>query len=134
MYLEIMLMMLPPFTGWLISAMVMVPSTIRKAMCAMIMRNMAGLSNAIEVVASKRRVQVPCCLVAGQKRFNEIKRGCADVSSAELSRVMGFLSQRGIVVRRESIGKGNRVEYRLTDRGEHFASVLEAMERWGNRL
>jgi DNA-binding HxlR family transcriptional regulator len=94
------------------------------------MRNMAGLSKAIEITSSKRRMQVLCCLVAGQSRFNEMKKSCAEMSSTELARVLTFLIDKNIIIKMRSV-RYDTIAYKLTKKGEGVANVLRALEEWG---
>jgi len=44
------------------------------------------------------------------------------------------LETRGIVARQVDPGPPVKVVYRLTDRGQAFEHVMEAIERWGRDL
>ena len=71
-------------------------------------------------------------LFAGSQHFNEIHRGIPLVSRALLSRRLRELEAAGVVVKEPLTGqRGYR--YSLTEAGQEFRPVLEALGQWGQR-
>lgn len=66
----------------------------------------------------------------GATRFSEIQRGVPMMSQTLLSQRLKLLEAEGIVERRRE-GRGWR--YRLTDAGQEFTPIIEAMGVWGQR-
>lgn len=66
----------------------------------------------------------------GATRFSEIQRGVPMMSPTLLSQRLRQLEAEGIVDRRRA-GRGWR--YHLTDAGQEFTPIIEAMGVWGQR-
>ena len=72
-------------------------------------------------------------LLAGPLRFNEIAEQIEVVSDRMLSERLKELEAEGVVERRVYPETPVRIEYRLTEKGEALAPVLEAISTWSER-
>jgi DNA-binding HxlR family transcriptional regulator len=71
-------------------------------------------------------------LLAGSHRFSELQRGLPRIPRALLVQRLGSLERAGLVERRPArTGRGS--EYHLSDAGEQFRPVVEALGQWGWR-
>ena len=71
-------------------------------------------------------------LAAGATRFSELRRGVPLMSPTLLSRRLKQLEAEGVIERRRSPG-GSSWTYHLTDAGQEFAPLVEALGVWGQR-
>jgi DNA-binding HxlR family transcriptional regulator len=72
-------------------------------------------------------------LVAGSKRFNELRRGVPRMSPALLSKRLKDLEAAGVVRRTDVREEPGVFEYGLTDAGRDLEAVIEAVGIWGQR-
>lgn len=70
-------------------------------------------------------------LSTGTKRFNELQRLIPGITQTILTRHLRQLEADKIVTRKVYAEVPPRVEYSLTDMGEKFQDVLDAVETWG---
>lgn len=70
-------------------------------------------------------------LSTGTKRFNELQRLIPDITQTMLTRHLRQLEKDRIISRKVYAEVPPRVEYSLTEVGEKFRSVLDAVEIWG---
>ncbi|MBM3683011.1 MAG: helix-turn-helix transcriptional regulator [Actinobacteria bacterium] len=68
----------------------------------------------------------------GMRRFEEIQ-GSLGIGRAVLSDRLGTLVEAGLLERRPYQDNPVRYEYRLTDMGRDFSSVLISLKQWGDR-
>ncbi len=67
-------------------------------------------------------------------RFNELQRMMPDnMTSTTLSRQLKQLEDVGFIVRKEYSQIPPKVEYSLSDIGEEFGSVTDALGEWGEK-
>jgi DNA-binding HxlR family transcriptional regulator len=71
-------------------------------------------------------------LLSGPKRFGELRAALRISSPKTLTERLRILEHRGVLTRTVYAEVPPRVVYALTERGESFRSVLEAMAAWGN--
>lgn len=67
----------------------------------------------------------------GVVRFSELKRKLPRVTEKMLAQQLRELQKDGFISRRVFKTVPPKVEYRLTDQGESFRSVIEAIHQWG---
>ncbi|SEI91076.1 transcriptional regulator, HxlR family [Deinococcus reticulitermitis] len=70
-------------------------------------------------------------LLAGARRFSELRRSLVRISPKTLTTRLRDLEERGIVTRTVYAEVPPRVEYQLTPRGEGLGDIIAAMARWG---
>lgn len=67
-------------------------------------------------------------LLAGPKRYTELKGTLSGISTRTLSQKLEFAQNVGIITRREYAEAPPRVEYELTQRGKGLKSIVKAVE------
>ncbi len=72
-------------------------------------------------------------LLDGCKRFGELLDALGKVSPKTISQRLKMLEERGFVNRHAFAEIPPRVEYSLTEKGQAFANVIEAIQEFGNR-
>jgi DNA-binding HxlR family transcriptional regulator len=70
-------------------------------------------------------------LLAGPRRFGELRSALEGVSPKTLTERLRALEAEGLIERRQFPEVPPRVEYQLTDAGQTLRSVLDAMAAWG---
>lgn len=86
-----------------------------------------------QIVAGKWTLLLLRDLAAGSRRFTELQRSLAGISSRTLSLRLRALEDEGVIVRREYAEAPPRVEYHLTDKGSDLIPIVEAMRDYGSR-
>ena len=71
-------------------------------------------------------------LLSGPKRFGELRTALAIGSPKTLTERLRILEHQGVLTRTVHAEIPPRVVYELTERGQSFRSVLQAMAAWGN--
>ncbi len=88
------------------------------------------IAKAAEIVAERWTPLVIHELLAGSRRFNDIRRGVPLMSQTLLSARLKELERVGIVERREGPRAG---EWHLTEAGRALAPVIQHLGEWGLR-
>ena len=86
-------------------------------------------ARALEVVGEKWSLLIVRDLLAGPRRFSELRRSLAAITSRWLSLRLRELEAAG-VVEREASGQ-REVWYRLTPAGADLGPVIDALGGWG---
>src|SRR5262249_61484872 len=86
-------------------------------------------ARALEVVGEKGSVLIGRDLLAGPRRFSELRRTLTAITPKWLSARLRALEAEG-VLRREEAGE-REVWYRLTPKGQALAPVIDALLLWG---
>src|SRR5215831_15011114 len=86
-------------------------------------------ARALEVVGEKWSLLVVRDLLAGPRRFSELRRSLTAITPKALSARLRALEAEG-VLRREEAGE-REVWYRLTPKGRALAPVIDALLVWG---
>ena len=86
-------------------------------------------ARALEVVGEKWSLLIVRDLLAGPRRFSDLRRSLAAITPKWLSQRLRELEQAGIV-EREAAGP-REVWYRLTPKGRALAPVIEDLVVWG---
>jgi DNA-binding HxlR family transcriptional regulator len=89
------------------------------------------LAKAVEVLCERWTLLVVRELVAGSRRFNDLRRGLPLISPTLLSQRLKRLAEAG-VVRRRCEDDGAKV-YELTQSGRELRPLVERMATWGHR-
>ena len=72
-------------------------------------------------------------LFSGPKRFGDLEKSFAGVSTRTLSKKLKFLEEEDIVSRTEFVEKPPKVEYALTKKGVGLHDVSRAMIAFGKK-
>jgi DNA-binding HxlR family transcriptional regulator len=89
---------------------------------------------AAPLIARKWVPVVVCHLLHGPKRFSELKRAIPHVSAKVLAENLDFLRDEQMLIREERGGQEQvEVWYHLTERGSDLSTVIQAMNRWGEK-
>lgn len=73
-------------------------------------------------------------LLAGPKRFTEIKDGLPGISAHTLTHRLKSFEKHGLVTRTAFAETPPRVVYQLTGLGQNLRDVLLAMSKWGDTI
>jgi DNA-binding HxlR family transcriptional regulator len=92
------------------------------------------VTRAVTVLDGKWTVLVIRDLLAGTRRFTELRRSLAGISPKTLTDRLRHLEEAGLVRREVYAEVPVRVEYSLTDAGRTLEPVLLAMAAWGRTL
>lgn len=88
---------------------------------------------AAEVLSTRWTIVLLRELVAGTKRFNDLRRGVPRMSPALLSQRLKELEIAGVVRRAPSASDRGVFEYHLTEAGQELQPIVEAFGFWGQR-
>ena len=88
-------------------------------------------ATAQSLISGKWAVLILLYLEEGPLCFNELLRKMPRMTHATLSSQLNTLEEKGLVRREQYEAIPPRVEYSLTEIGEQFHPVIEAMETWG---
>jgi DNA-binding HxlR family transcriptional regulator len=88
---------------------------------------------AAPIIARKWVPVVVCHLLNGPKRFSELKRAIPYVSAKVLTENLDFMQDEEMVLREVRSEKSIEVWYHLTSRGSDLATVIKAMNQWGQK-
>ncbi len=88
-------------------------------------------ATAQSLISGKWAVLILLYLEEGPLRFNELLRKMPRMTHATLSSQLKILEEKSLVRREQYEAIPPRVEYSLTEIGEQFHPVIEAMETWG---
>jgi DNA-binding HxlR family transcriptional regulator len=89
------------------------------------------VEHALLVLDGKWSVLIIRDLLSGPKRFGELRTSLRIGSPKTLTERLRILEHQGVLTRTVYAEVPPRVVYALTERGERFRSVLEAMAAWG---
>jgi DNA-binding HxlR family transcriptional regulator len=87
----------------------------------------------ISIIQGKWTLHILRDLIPGKKRFGELKKAVAGITSKTLSVRLRELAKAGVVRREFFPEVPPRVEYRLTPKGEQLGELINAMAVWGAR-
>jgi DNA-binding HxlR family transcriptional regulator len=90
------------------------------------------VAKAAEIVAERWTLLVVRELLAGSRRFNDLRRGVPLMSPSLLTKRLRELERSGIIERRPlDVGRGS--SYHLTPAGEELRPVVQLLGAWGDR-
>jgi DNA-binding HxlR family transcriptional regulator len=93
----------------------------------------ASYQQAIELLGRRWTGEIVRALLAGKTRFREFTATVPGLSDRLCSERLKDLEAEGIVERCVSPETPVRVDYRLTEKGEALADVVDAVSAWANR-
>ena len=85
----------------------------------------------MQVLGGKYTMLIIRDLLAGTKRFGEIKKSIPEISTKTLAERLEFLRNENIVNRKVYDVIPLKVEYSLTPDGKSLAPVIDSMRAWG---
>lgn len=85
----------------------------------------------LKMIGKKWKIIILRDLLAGTKRFGELKKSVNGISQKVLTSNLRQMEEDGLVVRKVYNEVPPRVDYTLTDVGYSLASVLDSMADWG---
>ena len=85
----------------------------------------------LTLISSKWKVLIVRDLLAGTKRFGELRRSVGNVSQKVLTAQLREMEEDGLVDRKVYPEVPPRVEYSLTELGRSLEPVLSALWNWG---
>ncbi|MFC9894000.1 winged helix-turn-helix transcriptional regulator [Nocardia sp. NPDC127579] len=85
----------------------------------------------LDVLEGKWTILIVRDLLAGTKRFAELRRSLTGISPKTLTDRLRALETRGFVTRETFAEVPPRVEYTLTDSGRTLEPVIAALAVWG---
>ena len=85
-----------------------------------------------KLLSGKWSIFILHILCEGPIRFNALKRRMPEeITHTSLSRQLKSLEDQGLVIRREYSQIPPKVEYSLSEIGDEFKGVLDALGQWG---
>lgn len=88
------------------------------------------VSKASEMLGERWTLLIIRELLMGARRFSELQRGLAKISPTVLTKRLGKLTARGLIVRKRVPGQRG-YEYFLSEAGKELEPVVEALGAWG---
>ena len=85
----------------------------------------------LTLIGDKWKVLILRDLMAGTKRFGELKRSVGSVSQKVLTSQLRAMEESGLVHRKVYAEVPPRVEYSLTVLGRSLKPILDSMVAWG---
>ena len=89
--------------------------------------------HAVELVGRRWAGAIVRSLLAGPRRFNELRASIPDISDRMLAERLRELECEGVVTRKVLPDTPVRVEYALTDKGRALESAVVAIGQWAER-
>lgn len=85
----------------------------------------------LTLIGDKWKVLILRDLMAGTKRFGELRRSVGGVSQKVLTAQLRAMEESGLVHREVYAEVPPRVEYSLTELGRSLKPILDSMRAWG---
>lgn len=85
----------------------------------------------LTLIGDKWKVLILRDLMAGTKRFGELRRSVGGVSQKVLTAQLRAMEESGLVHREVYAEVPPRVEYSLTELGRSLKPILDSMWAWG---
>jgi DNA-binding HxlR family transcriptional regulator len=96
------------------------------------------IERAIHCIGARYKAMIVYRLLAGPRRYSDLRREVAGISERMLTTQLKQLTLDGVVTRDQSSATGTArarlgPPYRLTDAGERLRPVFDAMFAWGTK-
>lgn len=91
------------------------------------------IMDALDMIGGKWKITLLYELLAGEKRYAELRRAIDGISEKVLIASLRGLEADGLVERESFHEVPPRVVYRLTRRGRTLETALQALCEWGER-
>jgi DNA-binding HxlR family transcriptional regulator len=85
----------------------------------------------LKLFATKWKPCILCYLNQKPMRYNELYRIIANISRKMLSEHLRELEASGLIIRTQYDAKLQRVEYRLSEKGQSLMPILTQLQNWG---
>ena len=85
------------------------------------------------LISNRWKVLILRELIAGTKRFGELKKSVAGISQKVLTSNLRSMEESGLLTRKVYAEVPPRVEYTLTETGYSLKPILDAMVDWGTK-
>jgi DNA-binding HxlR family transcriptional regulator len=95
--------------------------------------NHQSMDRAMHLIGDMWTLAIIHNLLTGSKRFGELLDALGKVSPKTISQRLKMLEERGFVDRHAFAEIPPRVEYNLTEKGQAFVNVIEAIRDFGDR-
>jgi DNA-binding HxlR family transcriptional regulator len=89
------------------------------------------VATTVNLIGNKWKLLILRDLLAGTKRFGELRKSVAGISQKVLTDNLRSLEEDGIVIRKIYAEVPPRVEYSLSALGETLKPIIGVMEKWG---
>lgn len=89
------------------------------------------IKRALGLLEGKYSVYILLELMAGAKRYSELRKSIPGISPKTLSEKLRYYVSQGIVVRFSYPEIPPKVEYKLTPKGEAFKAVIDQLKLYG---
>ena len=87
-----------------------------------------------EIIEGKWSVRILLLLLLETRGFNALQKELEGISANILNQRLKFLQERGLVVKRVYETKPISTFYALTEKGQEFKGIIDAMEQFGMTL
>jgi len=91
-----------------------------------------SMDRAMHLIGDMWTLAIVYNLLAGSRRFGELLDALGKVSPKTISQRLKMLEERGFVDRHAFAEIPPRVEYSLTEKGQAFVNVIEAIKEFGD--
>ncbi|MEM9293883.1 MAG: helix-turn-helix domain-containing protein [Acidobacteriota bacterium] len=85
----------------------------------------------LSVIGGRWKPVLVCHLLAGRKRFGELRRLTPNATERMITLQLRELEADGVISRHVYAEVPPRVEYELTELGRSLEGILEPMQSWG---
>jgi DNA-binding HxlR family transcriptional regulator len=89
------------------------------------------VETALTLCGDRWKILIVRELLAGTKRFSELKKSLDGISQKVLTQHLRIMEENGLVNRKVYAEVPPRVEYSLTESGQSLKSIHDAMWKWG---
>ena len=92
---------------------------------------LSAIGDALYAIGGKWKLRIIIALMHGKRRFNELQRTIAGISSKVLASELKELELNGFIKRRVYTQTPIVIEYEMTDYALTVNPVLKALAKWG---
>lgn len=91
------------------------------------------VATTVNLIGNKWKLMIIRDLVAGTKRFGELRKSLTGISQRVLTQNLRELESDGLIDREVFAEVPPRVEYSLNDTGKSLKTVIDALADWGTK-
>lgn len=89
------------------------------------------VATTVGLIGNKWKLLIMRDLLAGSKRFGELRKGLPDISQKVLTQNLRAMEEDGIITRKVYAEVPPKVEYELSDLGDTLRPIIDLMRIWG---